>query len=88
MQCRSRVEHRYDVPVVDPGCLAMNGTDALQRKETPHRIPTQGDDDQRVNQLNLFFQVLIAGQQFFRQWIAVCRRATLDHVGDEDIAAF
>ena len=51
-------------------------------------VCAEGDDDFRVNQLDLPLQIGDAGDYLFGFWVAVIRRPALEDVANPDVLAF
>src|SRR5450759_184398 len=71
--------------IADALGLAMDARDGLAREKPLHRKAPQGNYDARLDQGQLAVQVLTAGHNLIRQWVAVTRWPALDDVGDVDL---
>ena len=81
------VDGEDDEPVGGASGVAVDARDRVAREELGHRVPAEGDDDPRTQNLEMATKPNVAGGDLLGQRIAVLRWAVTDDIGDEDLAA-
>ena len=82
------MEHRdYHAPV-DPMRLAVDRGNFFEWEIIRHGDPPQRDHDERIDNLQLPLEIPAALEQFFRERVAVPRRAAFDDVGNINVLSF
>lgn len=66
-------------------CLAVNFRNLLTGNEVCERVAAERDDELGSDERDLGVEPGLAGGDFFRERIAIVRRAVLDDIGDVDV---
>jgi len=64
--------------------LPVDARDGFAWKELPHRVPAEGDDDARLQDLEVAEKPGVARRYLFWERVAILRWPVPDHIGDED----
>src|SRR5688500_11572542 len=88
MQRRCRVEHGDHEALIYFLHLPMDLRDLGTLEEFAHRKTSERHNDTWAHDFNLVIQIIAGtGFNFIREWIAIIRRPTLDHICDPHICA-